>query len=221
MNLIFKTHQSGDSFTYLYVSGHRCDNPIECEDEFQKQYLQDDITGNATYHRKLLFYLDLASFLTAQLKRYVLLNYSPVSEFQNSFKDLAFIKWQYEFLSDNNTGMGVDHGFVSTTKNQNRSSVLAPIENLRILTCLPEALFLDASTNITLFGLLEERTEDLVKFMNGDEVPVVDNFLQKQEVFIHLKCGKEYGHFNAIIIKSNHDLKDEIAAYQGVLDADN
>ena len=117
--------------------------------------------------------------------------------------------------------MGADHGFVSTIKKQNRSSVLAPIENLRILTCLPEALFLDASTNITFFGLLDGRTEDLAKSMNGDEVPVVDKFLEKKELFIHLMCGKEYGDFNAIIIKSQHDLKDEIAAYQGVLDADN
>lgn len=220
MNLIFKTQQIGDSFTYLYVSGHRCDNPIECEDEFQKQYLQQDVAGDATYHRKLLFYLDLAGFFTAQLKRYVLLNYSPVSEFQNSFQDVTFVKWQYEFLSDDNAGLGADNGFVSTRK-KSHSSVLAPIENLRSLTCLPEALFPDASTDITLFGLMEGRMEDLVKFMNHAEVPVVDQFLQKKELFIHLMCGKEYGHFNAIIIKSKHDLKDEIAAYQGVLDADN
>ena len=151
--------------------------------------------------------LILQAFFTAQLKRYVLLNYSPVSEFHYSFKEVTFVKWQYEFLSDDNAGMGTDHGFVSTIKKQNRSSVLAPIGNLRALSCLPEALFLDASTDITLFGLLDGRMEDLVKFMTGNEVPVVDKFLQKKELFIHLMCGKEYGHFNAIIIKSKHDLK--------------
>ena len=221
MNLIFKRQQSADCFTYLYVSGHRCDNPTECEDEFHQQYLQHDITGNATYHRKLLFYLDLADFFTAQLRRYVPLNYAPVSELQNAPKEVTFVKWQYELLSDDNAGMGVDHGFVSTIKKQNPYSVLVPIENVQALTCLPEDIFRDTSTDITLFGLLDGRMEDLVKFMNSDEVPVVHKFLQKKEVFIHLMCGKEYGHFNAIIIKSKHDLKDEIAALQGVLDADN
>ena len=117
--------------------------------------------------------------------------------------------------------MGVDHGFVSIIKKQNRSSVLLPIENVRALTCLPEDLFLDTSTDITLFGLLDGKMEELVKFMNSDELHLVHKILQKKELFIHLMCGKEYGHFNAIIIKSKHDLKDEIAAFQGVLDADN
>lgn len=182
-------------------------------------YQQNEIAGNSIYHRKLLFYLDLADFLTAQLQRYVIVRDCPISEFQRLFPKITFIKWRYEMLSDDRLGMGTDHGFVSTFGKN--STVIAPIESLRLITCLPEDLFSDASTNVTVFGLSNRRINDLVETLNSDNEPKVDTFLQGNEIFIHLMCGKEYGHFNAILIKSKHDLDEEIAAAQSVLDAGN
>lgn len=219
MNLIFKRNKSHGCHSYIYISGHRCDNPIECQHEFHQLYQQEDIAGNRAYHRKLLFYLDLAGFLTAQLKRYVIVGYSPVSEFGNLFPETNFIKWRYEMLSDDNLGMGVDHGFVSTMRNGD--SAIAPIESLRLITCLSEDLFPDTSTNVTVFGLSNGRIDDLVETLNGNEEPEVNKFLHGNEIFIHLMCGKEYGHFNGILIKSKRDLEEEIAAAQSVLDAGN
>lgn len=219
MNLIFKRNKADDCHSYIYISGHRCDNPIECQDEFHQLYQQKDIAGNRAYHRKLLFYLNFAVFLTAKLKKYVIVGNSPVAEFQDLFPTRNFVKWRYEMLSDDNLGMGADHGFVSTAPND--SAIVAPIESVRQITCLPEDLFADTSTNVTVFGLANGRIDDLIETLNGDNEPNVDKFLQGNEIFIHLMCGKEYGHFNGILIKSKHDLEEEIAAAQSVLDAGN
>lgn len=214
-----------DCFSYLYVSGHRCDNTLECENELREVYLGNNIAENATYKKKLLFYLDLAAFFTAQLDRYVLLNFCPVSEFQQSFQATHFTNWKYEMESNDYSGLGVDHGFVcvenSHAKTNRGRYVAVPVISLRSLTLLSEDLFSEASTNVTVFGLMNGRTEQLMNFMDAVKVPLIEKFLQGPEIFIHLMCAKEYGHFNSIMIKSKHDLRDEIAACQNVLDAGN
>ncbi|MBA4055289.1 MAG: hypothetical protein C0490_11295 [Marivirga sp.] len=52
--------------------------------------------------------------------------------------------------------------------------------------------------------------------------PICDDEIArcKNRIFIHLMCAKEYSYFNAILIKARHDLKEEIADYQNVLDPD-
>lgn len=224
MNLIFKNTCIRDSFTYLYVSGHRCDNTIECNDEFVQLFLQKSVPDNSTYKNKLLFYLDMAGFFTAQLERYIIIDYTPVSEFQKSFSNLHFIRWRYRMLADDQFGMGSGHGFVSVEeygKHRKHAAALIHVQQLHVLSELPEDLFSDPSTNVTIFGLTKNRSETLIKVLQNDKKPVVENIIYKPEIFIHLMCAKEYGNFNAVLIKAKHDLADEIAAFQNVLDADN
>jgi hypothetical protein len=117
--------------------------------------------------------------------------------------------------------MGVDRGFKPTTqqnKNQThkhtKEAAVFAVKTLKELQELPEEYFPDAFSAFSIFALQNDRKEELIELLKGNDQPALELFLKENEIFIHLKAGKDIGYFNSLLIKSMKNLEDQLKQYQ-------
>jgi hypothetical protein len=53
-----------------------------------------------------------------------------------------------------------------------------------------------------------------MEWMRGFKQPALESFLSEDELFIHLKQGKEVGYFNALLLKSKRELEEALKQHQ-------
>src|SRR5690606_31026833 len=99
--------------------------------------------------------------------------------------------WKYEVVSSDFYGTGVDKGFTSISEdahgiNEFEQSLLFSINKLDKLKDLPEDAFGDTVSHVSVFGLSEARSADLLPFLQTSNSPDLSLFLQNNELFIHI-----------------------------------
>ena len=136
---------------------------------------------------------------------------------------IAEVNWKYELLSSDRLGLGVDKGFlgVEEISTEASTSSLCRVLKLLPLTMLPEDTFGDAVSWISIFGLKSDRETALKMFLQSDGQPVLSDFLQKGEVFVHIINSKEEGFYNSSLIKSKDDIEQIVYSFSAVIDPNN
>lgn len=173
------------------------------------------------YNYQFHNYIALAEYLTAHLEKYILIRYSPYLLTLPFLKTIETTSWKYIILSNDQYGLGIDKGFLNVKELSEEDVQLCTASKLLPLTELPEDTFGDAISWITIFGLKDNRTTALESFLQSSDTPVLSDFLQKDEVFVHVVNSKEEGYYNSLLIESNDDIEQDLYAFQTVLDPNN
>ncbi|HTN20729.1 MAG TPA: hypothetical protein VL125_09650 [Pelobium sp.] len=205
-NLLFKKEHRQGIFSYL----NTLQPPVT---------ISLPLAGSGLILRSATFqnYIALAEYLMSDLKKYVVIRYSPSLLKLPIVKTIENVRWKYELLSDDHVGLGIDKGFLNTKE----VNSLCVVYSLLPLTGLPEDTFGDAVSWISIFGLKNGRETALKKFMCSDSQPNLFHFLQKEEIFIHITIGKEEGLYHSMLIKSAEEIEESISAFQTVINPNN
>lgn len=223
MELLFKKYQQNTLYNYLYVSGHQAElnlkeNPISQQVSSNNETYRKEIDENE--FQKLL---ELASFITSQHELFALVKYSPLLDSASFIDHYEKVGWEYELLANDFEGMGVDKGFKPVSqqnqdKNQTykntKEAVVFPVKSLKELQQLPEEDLADAFSAFSFFALQAGRKKEVFELLKGQNQPSLKSFLEEEEVFIHLKVGRNVGYFDSFLIKSKKDLEDQLKQYQ-------
>lgn len=213
MNIPFKKTFQNSLYSYLHVSGHKCRNEIECKEEYKDEYLGKSLPSyESQKFNEINSYLHCSCFLMSNLEKYA------ISALNDLTKDYELIKWRYEVLANDFNGVGVDKGFKELTfynATYPAKGFFFPfIETVHVSPAFD-------FTEISIFGMKEERKDDLLHFLRKKEMPHLEDFLKEGEIFIHVVQGKEYGYFNAFLIKSKHDIDEHLVQFFNAIDAGN
>ncbi len=217
MKLEFKTTHSDGLYSYRFVSGHERHAANTSDEEIARLKKSDMQYPSTLLGTKMSQYMSLASFLLAQKEKYVLLRDAPDLHVQESIRNPLKVTWRYEIIADDFNGTGVDNGFVPS-----KFPYLVYYSNsLSHVEMLPEEIFEEEYSNVSIFGLTENATQRLRLLFDSPQAPSLKNFLKPGEVFIDLVCGKQYGYFNAFLAKSKNRLDDEFSAFENLTDTGN
>lgn len=189
MNFPFKiTHQAG-LYQFLHVKA----NP-------DHRTIKDS-------NLQLQVYLSLARRLSLGLNCYALLPYSPdVAALWPAHIPISF---RYQVLNDDFNGLGVDKGFERLTDGS-PLMLLLTLKDVMTLRSIPEDCLGDHASIVTLFLLHTGRESALKELLQSAENPDIAAFLKRNELFLHLICGKEVGYFDAMLIRSTSDITTQI-----------
>jgi hypothetical protein len=181
-DIVFKKEYQQGIFSYLNIS----QPPV---------IVSSPVTDSQAILYKYQFhnYIALAEYLMSHLDKYVLIRHSPYLSKLSFINVIAKVDWKYELLSSDRFGLGVDKGFLSIKEISTEVSSLCRIIKLLPLSELPEDTFGDAVSWISIFGLKSDRETAIKTFMQSDSQPVLSDFLQKGEVFVHSINSKEEG----------------------------
>lgn len=205
-DLLFKKEHHQRIFSYLNILQPAVTNSAPLVGS-------DPILRSATLQN----YVALAEYLMSNLKKYVMIRYSPFLLELPLVKTIKTINWKYELLTSDQLGLGIDKGFLNTKE----VNSLCVADNLLLLTGLPEDTFGDAVSWISIFGLKNSRETALKKFMCSDSQPNLLHFLQKEEIFINITIGKEEGLYHSMLIKSAEEIEESISAFQTLINPNN
>lgn len=190
MNFPFKVTQEAGTFQFLHTRvspNHRT--------------IQDS-------NLQLQVYLTLSRRLSLGLNCYALLPYSP--DLLTLWPDSSAVNYKYHFLADDFNGLGVEKGF-EALKDGSPLMLLIKLQDVMTLRSIPEDNLGDRSSNVTLFLLHSNRENALLDLLRSTIRPTMVRFLQSNELFIHLTCGKEEGYFDGMLIRSLTDLTARIS----------
>lgn len=217
MIVSFNSQKEADFFTYGHVSGHRCGNELSCREEYARLEAGDMSHLETLLGSEMGIYLSFAGFLLAQKQKYALIRDSPEAQLHFSNRKRFDAKWSYNVEANDFNGTGVDKGFMMRKAIYAVYQVDSPDE----LENLSEESFEEEYSNITLFGMNRDSEEMLQTILQGRAVPQIDTLMRSDEIFVNIVCGKQYGYFDSILIKSRCDLKNELIGYKNTIDADN
>lgn len=217
MRFQFRKRKTETLYTFELVSGHQCDNSLECEEEYLRAK-----QGLMGYRQTLMgaelnSLLSLGEYLAAQKDKYVLIRFSPELQSFCTVDSSAMVNWRYLVLANDFEGLGVDKGFVKT---ESPYALYSP-HSLYDVQYLSEDVLEEEYSNITIFGLNRNSKERLRDFLHTDKTPFIQTLLSGNELFINIVCGKAYGFFNSFLAKSRVDLQEEINEFENVTDAAN
>ncbi len=224
MDLPFKKEYKENTFTYLYVSGHRYESTLQGEHEPEAKQRNTGPAAVSPSPGDLAFGISFASFLTAGLETGVLLKYSPHLRKLPFLTDIQNVNFRYEVLANDFEGMGVDKGFVPARPHPDHDEpfgqyVLAATTTLNRLQEIPEEELEEFFSAFSIFGLRKGRRMAVVTALQRESVPSLPALLEQGEVFIQIVHGKAYGYFHSLLIKSKEDLSGSISAFQKVVNA--
>lgn len=166
-------------------------------------------------------YLALAAFLTEQLDTFIILKASPYTKKVMADHRSCRSNWQYHFIANDFDGMGIDRGFVRISGHEEEQPLLSQMEMLLSLREFPEDSFGDNVSHISIFGLVQNRWNDLKTFLQQEHPPVLNGFLQQEELFMNILVSKAEGYYHALLIKSPSDIEYRMNAFQNVIAPDN
>ncbi|QEM06168.1 hypothetical protein DIU31_022600 [Mucilaginibacter rubeus] len=185
MDFPFKITQEAGTYQFLHVKA----NP-------EHRTIQDS-------NLQLQVYLTLTRRLSLGLECYALLPYSPV--ILELWPDAVKVAFGYHLLADDFNGLGIDKGFQPAI-NDGPEMVLITLKDLMTLRSIPEDSLGENASAVSLFLLHPGREIVLKKLLQAQIAPFMARFLQKNELFIHLTCGKEQGYYDGMLIRSQTDI---------------
>ena len=211
-DIVFKKEYQQGIFSYLNISQPPVTVSLPVTDSQAILYKYE-------FHN----YIALAEYLMSHLEKYLLIRYSPYLLELSFINVIAEVNWKYELLSSDRLGLGVDKGFlgVEEISTEASTSSLCRVLKLLPLTMLPEDTFGDGVSWIRIFGLKSDRETALKMFLQSDGQPVLSDFLQKGEVFVHIINSKEEGFYNSSLIKSKDDIEQIVYSFSAVIDPNN
>ena len=206
----FKKEFRQGLLTYLHVSQPYTTlaQPIAGKDEI-------------LYNEQLHIYIALAEYITSHLQKFVIIKFSPYLSKLSFLTWMGTINWKYIVLANDQFGLGIDKGFVNVDENSGELIQLCSLRNLLLLTEVPEDTFGDATSSLTIFGLNDDRINALEILMQSPQQPLLSEFLQQEEIFIHINCSKETGYYNSLLIKSKEDIEQKLFSFETVIAPDN
>lgn len=173
------------------------------------------------YRQRLHNDIALAQFLTEDLDRFILLRKSEGLSTLQFLRPLVSSEWKYLILFNDQQGLGTDHGFCSTEILKENQNLLLALNSLLDLCTIPDDIFGDSHSTITVFGLRKDRAEALERFLLSKNRPKLEKFLLKEEVFVHLKLSKRKWGQDCLLIKSRKDIESSLIAFQTIINPNN
>jgi len=172
------------------------------------------LTDNS--QERLHTYLDWAKVLLEGSNKYSLLRYTPDLVAKPFTHSVTNANWIYNVVSNDFTGLGVDKGFEGSSANKEASitSLLFKLSSPEQLKNLPEDMFGDFASHVSFFGLQSGREESTKHFLSTNDSPDLGNWLQPDEIFIHITVGKEQGYYDAFLVKAGKDISDKLDKLQ-------
>lgn len=198
-------------FSYHYIYGHNCYNDEDCKKEFEQDFLGR--SGYSHIIKKIEYYLAYVSLLADSQEKFLLIRDSPLLSSFSRIKKRAQVKWKYEVIANDFEGIGIDKGFVHAKE----PHVLMYAADLYSVIDIPEDVFEEDYTSLTVFAISPGRVKLLEEFLNSEAKPQLENFLQDDEVFFNIISGKNYGYFDSVLVKSKTDIWDKICRYNTMM----
>ncbi|WP_431199587.1 hypothetical protein ACQ86K_00945 [Mucilaginibacter sp. P19] len=185
MEFPFKVTQEAGTYQFLHVKA----SP-------EHRTIQDS-------NLQLQVYLTLARRLSLGLNCYALMAYSPV--IMELWPDAVKVNYRYQLLADDFNGLGIDAGFQPANAGT-PEMLLVTLKDLMTLRSIPEDSLGENSSSVSIFLLHQGRETSLKTLLQAQIAPFMARFLQKNELFIHLTCGKDQGYYDGMLLRSQTDM---------------
>ncbi|QEM03665.1 hypothetical protein DIU31_009110 [Mucilaginibacter rubeus] len=189
MDFPFKVTQEAGTYQFLHIKVNP-DNRTITDSNLQLQV-----------------YLTLARKLSLGLNCYALVPYSPI--IVELWPQSVKVSYRYRLLVDDFNGMGIDRGFQPVNNNTPEMALVA-LKDLKTLRSISEDSLGEYASEVSIFLLHPGRLLALTNLLRAEVAPFMPRFLQNNELFIHLTCGKAQGYYDGILIRSLTDVSQQI-----------
>lgn len=189
MNFPFKITEESGLYQYLH---------IKASPEYRT--LKDS-------NLQMQVYLTLAKRLSVGLNAYALLPFSP--DIAELWPGYIPVNYKYRFLANDFNGLGIDQGF-QRLEDGSPLMVIFALKDLMTLRSIPEDCFGDRASSVSLIFVHAGREAALKALLQGEGFPDLGTFLMKNELFVHLTCGKEQGFYDGLLLHSLTDISAQV-----------
>ena len=185
---------------------------------------------NPPYYSEWCVPMGMAWDLVETLEVYAIPNFYWDGAYSNLDRAPAIVDWEYRVLSESEPGNPIDYGFVPgrscqshlpkevaqvdiNRRHQQKPGSMAALFRIHSYDDLVKVLAPtsgDAYGEVTLFGVLPGRGEELIAFLRSTEPPSLEALLKPGEVFVDLLFGHDLGYDDCMTIKSASNLDDSI-----------
>lgn len=141
VDMPFKKYRKNNLYQYLHVS-HR---GLETAGTNQTPM-------TISYQYQFNRCLALAEYLTSDLKKYIIVRYSPDMIRKAFSHSVKLVNWRYDVVSNDCKGLGIDNGFINVMENREEQHVLLRLKSLLQLNDLSEDSFGDKISSLSIFG---------------------------------------------------------------------
>ena len=185
--------------------------------------VQDPLAGfeKELYAYRLSQSLSLAEYLLKGLGKYIFIKASPYTREMFTASTPCLSKWHYHLTANDFDGAGIDKAFHRASEIETDQSLLSRVDTLLSLKDFPEDSFGDKLSQLSVFGLFENRWNDLREIVQQEQPPALQDFLRHGELFIHIIVSKTEGFFHAMLIKTRENIENSIQEFQNVIASDN
>jgi len=171
-------------------------------------------------------YLGLAFRLTAGLERWVLPAYYRDHAEKALGREPELVRWEFEVEIPPDGSACRPVGFVpahacvpydSTVEERARAdrAGLFEIRTFRELAAANLALSSDASSELSLFGIMPGEIGRLTEALRGERKPELAELLRPGEVFVDVVMGYDLGYPDSLLIASRDDISERIEILRG------
>ncbi len=191
------------------------------------------------YYPEQCIPLGLTWTLVDGLEVYAIPHYTWGEAYRRLKRAPAFVDWEYDVSDGGSAGAPVDKGFIRSRgcrlglpaeakqldnyreheKHPHRQAALFRLHSYDDLVKVRASTDCDACGEITVFGVLAGRGEELVEFLRSPKRPSLDRFLKLREVFVDLLFGHDLGYDDCVTVKSVTNLDDSIRDLEQVYGA--
>ena len=217
MQIPFKKTISHGVITFQFSSGLHCHGQDQCAAVMASAKKNENGYRQTLQGSEFNLLLSLAAFLVAPKEKYALVRNSPDADLLFANTEKISSRWRYEVISNDFDGNGVDKGFVCTESAYSAYQISSPY----LIEKLPEDVLEEEFSNVTIFGLKRGSAPRLNNFLTSLNIASLSDFMQEDEVFLNVRCGKSNGYFNSLLLKSKIDMQEQITEYENTTDAGN
>lgn len=190
-------------------------------DDGRTPYMRHAVNNNNT--EEVAVYLGLIWRLTEGRSRHAIPCYYRDDAGRAMGKGCLFVAWEYEVDAEEPDPDLRDKGFVparsvvpirpepTAYESEHRSQAgLFRVESYDDLVAVTRATLGDASAEVSVFALAEDRRDHLVEGLRGRRPPELADLLTDGDIFIDLTIGVDMGYLDSLIVYSRDDLSDRL-----------
>jgi hypothetical protein len=199
-------------------------------DDERTPYMRHAVNNNNT--EEVAVYLGLIWQLTEGRSRYAIPCYYRDDATRALGKGCLFVAWEYEVDAEEPDGDQRDKGFVparacvpirpepTAYEWEHRAQAgLFRIDTYRELVCLTRATLGDASAEVCVFAVSDDRRDELVDALRGRRPPNLSELLGDGDLFIDLTIGVDLGYYDSLIVYSRADIAERLNRLAGEYEA--
>lgn len=212
--MTFKKIAAAGIFSYLHIDNQHYQSPAS----FESNFLNFPVTRAVDRHISsaiFQYYLSVIEYCTGSLQKYCVVSPSLALQVMPIYK-VGPVPWRYELLADDQNGIGIDNGFIEAAPGLH----LFGVKSFLQLNGISEDIFGEEVYSCSLLGLHTKSTDVLSVLMSTTN-PHLPSLLQPGEIFVHVTVSKEIGYYNAMLIKTRHEIDTTLRSFFNILDPNN